>query len=98
MARLRNGLRAAVAATVIATGIVVASPAAYAACSHARVGTTMTICAQDLALRDNCSNKAWMGWLYRGDRFRVDADYGDWVWGYSYKHNRHGCVQDGWFM
>jgi hypothetical protein len=98
MARLRHGLRAAVAGTIFATALVVAAPPAHAACSTARVGTVMTICAQDLSLRRDCNNKAWMGFLYRGDRFRVDIDYGDWVWGYSYKHNRHGCVQDGWFM
>ncbi len=99
MSRLRTGLRAAVASVVMATGFVAvtAAPAA-AACSHARVGQVMSICAQDLALRRDCSGKAWMGWLYRDDRFRIDADYGDWVWGYSYKHNRYGCVQDGWFM
>jgi len=98
MASLRNGLRTLVVGAVMMTGIVVAAPSAQAACIHARVGQTMTVCAQDLALRTNCDTKAWMGWLYRGDKFRVDADYGDWVWGYSYKHNRYGCVQDGWFM
>lgn len=98
MARLRKGLRAAVAASVFATALAVTAAPAQAACAHARVGQVMTICAQDLSLRANCDNKAWSGFLYRGDKFRVDADYGDWVWGYSYKHNRHGCVQDGWFM
>jgi hypothetical protein len=91
-------LRIAVAATVFAGALVVSAAPAQAACTNARVGQVMTICAQDLALRTDCGSKAWMGWLYRGDRFRIDADYGGWVWGYSYKHNRHGCVQDGWFM
>jgi hypothetical protein len=98
MAHLRNGLRAAVAGTVLAAALVVAAPSAYAACGNARVGQVMTICAQDLSLRTDCNEKAWMGFLYRGDRFRVDVDYGAWVYGYSYKHNRSGCVQDGWFM
>ncbi len=97
MARLRKGLRAAVAGAVFTATIAVAAPPAQAACSHARVGQVMTICAQDLSLRRDCDSKAWTGFLYQGDRFRVDADYGDWVWGWSYRHNRHGCVQDGWF-
>ena len=96
---MRSRLRAAVvAAVVFATPFVVAVEPAQAACVHARVGQVMTICAQDLSLRTNCTDKAWTGFLYRGDRFRVDADYGGWVWGWSYRHNRHGCVQDGWFM
>lgn len=97
MATLRNGLRAAVAGTIFATALVVTAAPAQAACRDARIGV-MTICAQDLSLRTNCNDKAWMGFLYRGDKFRVDVDYGSWVYGYSYKHNRHGCVQDGWFM
>jgi hypothetical protein len=98
MAHLRTGLRAATAVAVFATALVAAASPAQAACSNARVGQVMTICAQDLSLRTDCTSKAWMGFLYRGDRFRVDVDYGSWVWGYSYRHNRHGCVQDGWFM
>ena len=93
----RNGLRAAVAGVMLASALFVAASPAQAACRDARIGV-MTVCAQDLSLRTDCYYKAWSGVLERGDKFRVDIDYGSWVYGYSYKHNRHGCVQDGWFM
>lgn len=99
-ARTRLGLRVAVAAVTLATALVATAPAAQAnhtRCYHARVGTVQAVCATDLAFRTDCDTKAWSGWLYTGDRTYVAADYGDWVRVYSYKHNRWGCVQDGWF-
>jgi hypothetical protein len=95
MAR-RHGVRAAVAAAVVAAGLTVSAAPAQAY-SGGTVGERETVCAETLFVRTSPGG-AWLGTLYRGQTFLVEKISSGWDYGFAYGYiNHHGWVQDGWF-
>jgi hypothetical protein len=84
---------------VAAIALLTASAAVAAIGPYKRgtIGVRETVCAQDLYVRTEPLG-AWMGTLYKGQSFYVEARSGEWVYGFAYGDiNRRGWVQDGWF-
>ncbi|MFC5924345.1 hypothetical protein [Micromonospora vulcania] len=82
-------------AGIIAAALAAPTPAQAA---NGTIGQRETVCADDLFVRTEPVG-AWMGTLYRGQTFLVEAPRsGGYVYGFAYGYiNRRGWVQDGWF-
>ncbi len=62
-------------------------------------GTRLTVCAQDLYVRDSPAG-IFIGTLYYGQTMEVTkySPSGEWAYGFAYGHvNKWGWVQNGWF-
>ncbi|HZG04386.1 MAG TPA: hypothetical protein VE546_12565 [Streptomyces sp.] len=97
MSRTRRSPHTAVGA-VLGAAALVALSAVPAHAANGTIGVRETVCAQDLYVRVAPNDGAWMGTLYRGQTFLVEAKDGNYVYGFAYGDvNRRGWVQDGWF-
>ncbi|MFD3762011.1 hypothetical protein [Streptomyces sp. NPDC058622] len=83
--------------TTTAVVTLILGTASSASADNGHVGRTETVCATDLSFRSGANSGAWMGYLHRGDKIRLEQRNGNYVRGFSARHNRTGWVQDGWF-
>ena len=108
MARTKRRLQSLFVVLVIAVGALAVSaapasaggPYKWASAQDAYYQSRLTVCAQDLAVRDDWLNP--YAYLYGGQTFRVeyvDSEFSsEWVYGFAYGDvNSHGWVQNGWF-
>ncbi|MFI6502390.1 hypothetical protein [Nonomuraea typhae] len=86
---------AAVAAMIAGTGGAAHAAGPYPYAGNDDIGRTLTVCAQDLNVRDV------VGILRRGEHFTVkgfDGPHKGWVYGYAHGRVKgHGWVLNGWF-
>ncbi|MEV4397566.1 hypothetical protein [Nonomuraea sp. NPDC049607] len=94
IARLIVGAGTMAAVLAVSGGVAhAAGPYPYAGADD--VGRRLTVCADDLMVRD------FVGNLRRGQGFTVkgfDGAYKEWVYGFAYGNvNANGWVENGWF-